>query len=237
MTKQRKVNIALIAIAATAVGALSISTITNLSATSQSSTNIQVTFNITAPSFGLNNIYINGQNKQEIVTHSANNTLEFDAIGMGTITLTDANGLELYSVTKTTVGQAHYYVRFELGSVGLHELTLRMAASESEFIDAQIAIDFRPLPLPPNTGIKLSDQAGYSYLGGYAINNIDAVLLAVILTAVAVIVFFLVHQSQEEKVATTASPRLPKTRVIKSKAKIKRQTGRKARVSNRSRKS
>lgn len=241
MIKQKNINLALFIIAILTVGALSASTIATISAASQSSSNIQVSFTVTSPDFALNNIYINEENKQTAVTYSATNTIEFDAVGQGTITLTDATGHEYYRVVKTTVGQAHYLVRFELDTVGLYDLTIRMSASDSEYVDAKIALDYKSIPLPPNTGAQLSEQTGYTYFGGYAINNLDAILLAIVLTVVAVIVFILVRQHQDEKAPTVTVPHSPKARVISSRknkaVKSKKQTGRKARASSRPRKS
>jgi hypothetical protein len=215
--KHQHISLALIVIAALTIGGLSINTISQLSAASHSSTNIPISFTIISSDFDLSNIYVNGENKHDATTYNATNMIEFDAMGPGKITLVDLSGHEYYTATKTTIGQAHYLVRFDLTGVGTHELILRMESGDDQ-IEARISLNYRALPLPPNTGVDLQNETNYTYVGGYAINNVDVMLLAVILTVVAVIVFLLVHQHQDEKLPVSRHPRRPQTRVLKPKA-------------------
>jgi hypothetical protein len=211
-------KIAIITLALLTIVGLSASALGAISAANFSTSEIELNFTITHPSYSLTNLYVNGVNQQDSVTYQADNLIEFDALGTGEITLVDQHGRVYYRASKLTVGQAHYVVKVDFATIGNYELTLRFNQSETNFIEAKVNLAYKPLALPPNTGLQASPETSYTYIGGYAINNVDAILLAVILTAVAVLIFLFVHHSTDDKLAasTTSGVRRSKTRVLKS---------------------
>jgi hypothetical protein len=212
---KNKNHLVLFAIASFTVFALATMTLSALHATT---TTVQAT--VIASSSSISNVTVNGQNTTPVDTYNSNNVVSFDVRGDGVITITDQHGNVLFVYNKPTGGVETITANIDLqGGVGEHNLTISISGSGG-FADSSFTINFLPVPLPPTTGINVDS---YSYVGGFAVNNLDILMLTTILACISIFVFLIVHRDKSRKQHKVAGAKFkqstPKTIRTKSTKK------------------
>jgi len=159
----------------------------------------------------INNVDISSNS---IVTYNSRNTIEAEVAGAGLITISDNNtGVEYYSYNKTDASWSQLTAYISLGTVGTHSLELAVDYGNDLIVTTPFTMEYSALPLPPNAGAR----TGYTYIGGYAINNLDLIIFIAILGIIGVFIFTIVrNERNDHKVeAEPSRPRRAKSRIVK----------------------
>jgi len=101
------------------------------------------------------------------VAFNAQLTFVVGAMGVGQIIIEDQNGNVLYTLDKTVARYEEYVVNVRLlDGLGSYELSASLNGLKHFGPDGPVSmfIDYRALPLPPNTG-----GTGYVRIGGYVV--------------------------------------------------------------------
>jgi len=145
---------------------------------------------------------VNGEGAYSVVTYTADNTIDFKAIGTGVISIIDPVTSHVYFTTTKIDPQWLDYTAFiTLPAIGIYDLVLSYDVEDGSVIDIPIIIDYRALPLPPVTGTGFGS---YFYVGGYAVKTLDVVLLALVPITAGLLIFFWVYRDRDEDNKLTA---------------------------------
>lgn len=194
----------------TAAGLLGM-TFYNIQAASQTGTTISVTVGEEVTTGNIDDISMNGETSSPVITYNANNSLIFYATGAGTISVLDHHGNTLFSKTKSTTAREKISTEIKLkDGVGTYYLTLRLTSNDGGTAEASWQVIYKALPTPPATG---SQTGGYSYIGGYAVSNIDVFYLMIILLIASCGVLYITRSHKPEP---RKAQKLPKTLINKS---------------------
>lgn len=151
-----------------------------------------------------------------VITYNSHNTIEAEVAGAGLITISDkTNGNNYYSYNKTDTTWSRLTAYISLETVGTHNLELAVDYGNDLIVATPFTMDYTALPLPPNAGAR----TGYTYIGGYAINNLDLIIFIGILGIIGAFIFIIVrNERNDHKVETEpARPKRAKSRIVKPK--------------------